>query len=244
MSAPRLVLMIAVLALLGCPRLRPSDQPVAQTVTVGMAETPVDMLSRLPAALVHVRSFCQRAAFQPDSSGTAFIVGHTDGWAYLISTRHVLFPDACRKQLVQRVQLRGEGVRDFDGEPQPLIQLQTRPEDDLILLRARGDKQTPAVELGVLKTDMLGNDADPIEVFGFSQFQGSGALPLPEHRRGTVARSLRDQDYREVLVTTAKLLPGMSGGPVALRTRAWCSAWCWASTRGRRAARAKAASRH
>ncbi len=218
MSAPRLVLIIAVLALLGCPRLRPSDRPVAQTVAVGVAETPSAMLSRLPAALVQVRSFCQRAASPPDSSGTAFIVGHTDGWAYLISARHVLFPDACRKQLVQRVQLRGEGVRDFDGEPQPLIQLQTRPEDDLILLRARGDKRTPAVELGVLNTDMLGNDADPIEAFGFSLLQGSGALPLPENRRGTVARSLRDQDYREVLVTTAKLLPGMSGGPVVLRS--------------------------
>ena len=213
-----MVLMIAVLTLLGCPRLRPSDQPMAQTVAVGVADTPAAMLSRLPAALVQVRSFCGHAASAPDSSGTAFIVGHSDGWAYLISARHVLFPDACRKQLAQRVQLRGEGVRDFDGEPQPLIQLQTRPEDDLILLRARGDKRTPAVELGVLNTDMLGNGADPIEAFGFSLLHGSGALPLPENRRGTVARSLRDQDYREVLVTTAKLLPGMSGGPVALRS--------------------------
>jgi tetratricopeptide (TPR) repeat protein len=74
------------------------------------------------------------------------------------------------------------------------------------------------VELGVLNTDMLGNDADPIEAFGFSMLQGNGALPLHENRRGSVAKSLRNDTYQEVLTTSAKLLPSMSGGPVALRS--------------------------
>ncbi len=218
MSALRLLLLATGLFLLGCPRPLPSQVASSPLVNVMPASDPSTKLSALPSSLVHVRAFCQRSASQPDTAASAFVIGHADGWAYLVSARHVLFPDVCGKQLAARVQLRGEGVRDFDGDAQPLIQLQTRPEDDLILLRARGDKRTPAVELGVLNTDMLGNDADPIEAFGFSMLQGNGALPLHENRRGSVSKSLRNDTYQEVLTTSAKLLPSMSGGPVALRS--------------------------
>ena len=218
MNALRLLLFATGLFLLGCPRPLPSQLSSSQLVNVLPASDPSTKLAALPSSLVHVSSFCQRSASQPDATASAFIIGHADGWAYLVSARHALFPEVCGKQLAARVQLRGEGVRDFDGDAQPLIQLQTRPEDDLILLRARGDKRAPAVELGVLNTDMLGNDADPIEAFGFSMLQGNGALPFHENRRGSVAKSLRNDTYQEVLTTSAKLLPSMSGGPVALRS--------------------------
>jgi tetratricopeptide (TPR) repeat protein len=218
MSALRRLLLATGLCLLGCPRPLPTPSSASPLVNVSPSSDPSVNLAKLPSSLVYVRSFCQRSASQPDTTASAFVIGHSDGWAYLVSARHVLFPDVCGKQLAARVQLRGEGVRDFDGDTQPLIQLQTRPEDDLILLRARGDKRTPAVELGVLNTDMLGNDADPIEAFGFSMLQGNGALPLHENRRGSVSKSLRNDTYQEVLTTSAKLLPSMSGGPVALRS--------------------------
>ncbi len=218
MSALRLLLLATGPFLLGCPRPLPSQLSPSQLVNVLPASDPSTKLAALPSSLVYVRTFCKRSDSGPDATASAFVIGQADGWAYLVSARHVLFPDVCGKQLAARVQLRGEGVRDFDGEAQPLIQLQTRPEDDLILLRARGDKRTPAVELGVLNTDMLGNDADPIEAFGFSMLQGNGALPLHENRRGSVAKSLRNDTYQEVLTTSAKLLPSMSGGPVALRS--------------------------
>ena len=218
MSALRLLLLATGLFLLGCPRPLPTPSTTSQLVNVSPASDPSVNLAKLPFSLVYVRAFCQRSASHPDTTASAFVIGHSDGWAYLVSARHVLFPDVCGKQLAARVQLRGEGVRDFDGDTQPLIQLQTRPEDDLILLRARGDKRTTAVELGVLNTDMLGNDADPIEAFGFSMVQGSGALPLHENRRGSVSKSLRNDTYQEVLTTSAKLLPSMSGGPVALHS--------------------------
>ena len=216
MSALRLLLLATGLFLLGCPRPLPSQLSPSPLVNVLPANDPSTKLAALPSSLVHVRTFCQRSDSQPDSTASAFVVGHADGWAYLVSARHVLFPDVCGKQLAARVQLRGEGVRDFDGDAQPLIQLQTRPEDDLILLRARGDKRTPAVEIGVLNTAMLGNDADPIEAFGFSTVQGNGALPLHEKKSGSVSKSLREDTG--VLTTNAKLLPSMSGGPVALRS--------------------------
>ena len=218
MSALRLLLLATGLCLLGCPRPLPSQLSSSPLVHVMPASEPSTKLAALPSSLVHVRSFCKRSDSGPDAPGSAFVIGHADGWAYLVSARHVLFPDVCGRQLAARVQLRGEGVRDFDGDAQPLIQLQTRPEDDLILLRARGDKRTPAVELGVLNTDMLGNDADPIEALGFSMLQGNGALPLHENRRGSVSKGLRNDTYQEMLTTSAKLLPSMSGGPVALRS--------------------------
>ncbi len=223
MGGCRFALALCVLAMLGC--LHQLRAPTSALVNVSPTNDPSANLAKLPDSLVYVRAFCRRSASQPDVTGTAFVVGHSDGWSYLVSARHVLFPRECgldplsgKPSMAQRVELRGEGVRDFDGEAQPLIQLQTRPEDDLILLRARGDKRTPAVELGVLNTDMLGNEADPIEAFGFSMLQGSGALPLHENRRGSVSKSLRNDTYQEVLTTSAKLLPSMSGGPVALRS--------------------------
>ncbi len=211
-----LAVTLTALATMGCPHLSPSTPALTLGSTVGVTGTPSARISKLPSAMVSVRSFCKRSAASPDSSATAFVVGYSEGWAYLVSARHVLFPTACSRQLVEQVQLLGDGVAGYNGDAQPLIQLQTRPEDDLILFRAPSGKRSTLVELGVLNTDMLGSEAEPIVALGFSMLQGRGALPLHESRQGSLTAYIREG--KQALITSAKLHPSMSGGPVALRS--------------------------
>lgn len=210
MSVLRGILLLIGICLFGCQRL--GALPSSRTVGVSSPpESVSDRLDKLPSALVYVRSYCKAGS---PLSGTAFVVGHFDGWAYLVSARHVLFPKECNRQLAERVQLRGEGVRDFDGEASGLIELQTDSQDDLILLRTRGSQRTAPVQLEVLNTDMLGNEAEPIGALGFSMQQGRGALPPYESSKGSLTANTRVGKL--ALTTTAKLHPSMSGGPVVL----------------------------
>ena len=210
MSVLRGILLLIGIGLLGCQRL--GALPSSRTVGVSSPpESVSDRLEKLPSALVYVRSYCKTGS---PLSGTAFVVGHFDGWAYLVSARHVLFPKECNRQLAERVQLRGEGVRDFDGEASGLIELQTDSQDDLILLRTRGSQRTPPVQLVVLNTNMLGNEAEPIRALGFSMLQGRGALPPYESSKGSLTANTREGKL--ALTTSAQLHPSMSGGPVVL----------------------------
>ncbi len=210
MNALRGILLLIGICLFGCQRL--GALPSSRTLGVSSPlESVSDRLDKLPSALVYVRSYCKAGS---PLSGTAFVVGHFDGWAYLVSARHVLFPKECNRQLAERVQLRGEGVRDFDGEASGLIELQTDSQDDLILLRTRGSRRTAPVQLGVLNTDMLGSEAEPIGALGFSMQQGRGALPPYESSKGSLTSNTREGKL--ALTTSAKLHPSMSGGPVVL----------------------------
>ncbi len=119
MSVLRLLLLATGLCLLGCPRPLPTPSSASQLVNVSPSSDPSVNLAKLPSSLVYVRSFCKRSASQPDVTGTAFVVGHSDGWSYLISARHVLFPRECGPTphpLAQRVSFAGK-VLPFDGDP-------------------------------------------------------------------------------------------------------------------------------
>jgi tetratricopeptide (TPR) repeat protein len=219
MSALRLLLLATGLCLLGCPRPLPSQLATSQLVNVSPASDPSVNLAKLPSSLVYVRSFCKRTASQPDVTGTAFVVGHSDGWSYLISARHVLFPRECGPAphpLAQRVELRGEGVLPFDGDPSELIEKATDSQGDLILFHAQGKRDTAMARLSVLVPEMLGSGAEPMDALGFTTLQARSTQPQSERSRGLL--STNNREGRLVLTTEAKLYPSMSGGPVALHS--------------------------
>jgi len=171
----------------------------------------LDLLSaEARGAVVYVQVWL--AGGDQPAPATAFVVGRRGRDVHLLTAWHVLHPEDGRH--VVRMRLRGGGVDELDTHQPTNVEVGGSAQNDITLLRVKGDPNGPVLRVGGLEGALYGKDE--ALAIGFVVDTDSGELPAPAEHILSLSRTARPG--REVLLTDReKLLPGMSGGPVLLR---------------------------
>lgn len=143
--------------------------------------------------------------------GAGFILARRGKDAFVITARHVLYPDECQgKQRMATIE--SAGLAPYRNRLfEPDIYYAGPPADDYLILRLPiASESVKPVNIGIFEDHMQGFNEGLL--LGYTN--ADEGLPPPEMRSGSLAESKQSA----LLVTNAALLPGMSGGPVVLGT--------------------------